>query len=656
VELNEVDLTYVFQTLNIKALDFGGIATGKVFAKDLYNTRQLTTNLDITDFAFIKTVFGHLLLDGSWDDEKQGVKMTGNVVKNDTSAVNIDGMIYPVKEEISILFDSKNADAAFLRKYLNNVVQDFSGQITGPLRLFGDLNHPTVEGTVHVEGGKFKIGFLNTYYTFSDTVRCTPEKIFIQNMALYDEYKNKAVANAYVQHRQFDDFQFAVNLDFNHFMAFNANKTTNPVFFGTVFGHGKATLSGTEELININVSLQNAENSKMTLNFMDAPDVAEYNFIRFINEKDSVPVAAQSKFPAIPDRPDFIEDDPKTEVRLTLSLGITPDATIDVIMNPSTGDKISAYGAGHLDIQYATSSPVKVIGNYKIEKGKYNFSLQQVLIRNFDINEGSSITFRGDPYAAELDLNAAYTVSANLGDLDERLFLLSARNNVPVNCILLLKGPLSHPNISFDMDLPGSTAELTRQVKSYIRTDDMMNRQILYLLILSRFYTSPEYARTDSRQNNDLSFLTSTLSSQLSNLLGSLSDNIQIGTAFHQTYEGAKTSTEVELLLSSTLLNNRLIINGNFGYINNMEYADMPEGNAPNNNIPIVGDLDIEYKLTRSGNIRLKGFNHYNYRNYYSITPEWTQGIGILFRKDFNHFRNLLGRKSEDPEVINEGL
>ncbi|MDR2087299.1 MAG: translocation/assembly module TamB domain-containing protein [Dysgonamonadaceae bacterium] len=646
VELNEVDLTYVFQALNIKALDFGGIATGKALAKDLYHTRQLTTDLDVTDFTFNKTMFGRLLLNGSWDEEKQGIKMTGNVIKNDSSSVNINGMIYPVKEELSILFDSKNADAAFLRKYLHKVVQDFSGQITGPLRLFGELNHPTIEGTVHVENGKFKIKFLNTYYTFSDTVRCTPERIAIRNMALYDEHQNKAIADGYIQHRQLDDFRFAVKLDFDHFMAFNAGKNTNPVFFGTVFGSGKATLNGTEDLVNINVSMQNNDNSKMTLNFMEEPDVAEYNFIHFINEKDSIPAGDQTHLAPVPNRPAFTENNSGTEVRLTLSLGITPGAAIDVIMNPLTGDKISAYGSGHLDIQYGTSTPLKVMGNYKFEKGKYNFSLQQVIIRNFDIGEGSAVTFRGDPYAAELDLNAAYTVSANLGDLDERLFLLSARNNVPVNCILLLKGPLNQPAISFDLDLPGSTSELTRQVKSYIRTDDMMNRQILYLLVLSRFYTSPEYIRSESRLNNDLSFLTSTLSSQLSNLLGSLSDNFQIGTTFHQAYEGERTNTEVELLLSSTLLNNRLIINGNFGYINNMDYYDDSSPGITQNNVPLVGDLDIEYKLTPSGNIRLKGFNHYNYRNYYSITPEWTQGIGILFRKDFNYIRDLLGIKN----------
>jgi hypothetical protein len=52
--------------------------------------------------------------------------------------------------------------------------------------------------------------------------------------------------------------------------------------------------------------------------------------------------------------------------------------------------------------------------------------------------------------------------------------------------------------------------------------------------------------------------------------------------------------------------------------------------------------------LTKSGNIRLKGYNHYNFRNYYSITPEMTQGIGILFRKDFTRWKNLFRKNVTD--------
>jgi len=119
-----------------------------------------------------------------------------------------------------------------------------------------------------------------------------------------------------------------------------------------------------------------------------------------------------------------------------------------------------------------------------------------------------------------------------------------------------------------------------------------------------------------------------------------ISDNIKLGTVFHQSTAGAQTSTEFELLLSSQLLNNRLLVNGNFGYINN------PLINGNQNSVPLVGDFDLEYKLTKSGDIRLKGYNHYNFRNYYSITPEMTQGIGILFRKDFNHWFDFLKKNN----------
>jgi hypothetical protein len=316
-------------------------------------------------------------------------------------------------------------------------------------------------------------------------------------------------------------------------------------------------------------------------------------------------------------------------------------------MDPGTGDKISGTGDGTMQIQYGTKMPLRVFGNYRIDRGSYNFSFQRAIFRNFEIEEGSSITFRGDPFTAALDVKAAYTVSANLGDLDQQLVQqtedtrrLSARDNIPVNCVLLLSGPLEQPAIKFDLELPGATSEIERQVKSYIRTDDMMNRQIIYLLLMGRFYTAPEYVRNDTKYNNDLSLLTSTLLSYISTLL---SDKFRVDTKFHQTYEEGGTNTEMELLLSSTLLNNRLIINGNFGYVRN------PHLNASNSEVPLIGDFDIEYKLTKNGDIRLKGFNRYNYRNYYSRTPEMTQGFGILFRRDFNNVNDLFIRRSRLP-------
>ncbi|MDR1527050.1 MAG: translocation/assembly module TamB domain-containing protein [Dysgonamonadaceae bacterium] len=645
--LNEVDLDYLFQSLNLKNLTLGGIATGYVTANDLLASRQLTTQLDVRNFSFNDVVFGNLDLRGRWDDEQQGVEMKGHIVRDDTTYIDVDGFIYPVREELSILFDAHRGNAAFLRKYMNTIAKDFSGEVTGKVRLFGHWNDPTVEGTVWVDNGSFGIDFLNARYTFSDWVRMTPDEIAIHNMVLQDAYGNKAVATGSVRHHLFSDFRFSANLSYENFLVFNATSRTNPLFYGKAFGTGTATIQGTEELVNIDVSLQNNEKTAITLNLMEQPDIVDYNFINFVTKAQPA-VSAPSKLLPAAAMSALSKSNPKTEIRTNLLINANPEATLELIMDPVTGDKISATGTGTMQIQYSDQTPLRVFGTYRIDRGAYNFSFQQAFFRNFNIEEGSSISFRGDPYTAALDIKAAYTVSANLGDLDQQLVQktetghrLSARDNIPVNCVLLLSGPLEQPAIKFDLELPGVTSEVERQVKSYIRTDDMMNRQMIYLLLMERFYTAPEYARSDVKYNNDLSLLTSTLSSYISTLLGNLTDKFQVGTKFHQTYEDGGTNTEMELLLSSTLLNNRLIINGNFGYINN------PYLNTLEDNIPLIGDFDIEYKLTKTGDIRLKGFNRYNYRNYYSITPAMTQGFGILFRRDFNNRNDLFGKRRQ---------
>jgi len=636
IDLNRMDLNYIFQSLNIPALEFGGQATGFVTAQDIFRTRKMETHLDVTDFSFNSVNFGHLDLTGTWDDENQGVVMRGKVIKNDSTFIDVDGIIYPVKEELSIDFDAKNSDARFLRKYLDKVVQNLTGNLSGHLRLFGDLNNPTVEGDVFAKNCRFGVGYLNTFYTFTDSIKCLPDTIKAHNITIYDEKGNKAIANGFVKHHLFQNFYFSATVAYSNFMIFNATKTLNPMFYGTAFGNGTASLYGTQDVINIDVTAQNTANTQMTLNFMEESDIENYDFIRFVSVKkpNSDPEKAGNKTPL----PIPVTSGDGPEIRFNLLLDITPDATIDMIMDPVGGDKISGYGKGNLQIQYGTKIPLKVLGNYVIEHGKYNFTLQQLFIRNFDIQDGSSVAFRGDPYAADLNIKAVYTVNANLEDLDPQLIAdkRTARNIIPVSCILLLTGPLERPAVAFDLDLPGATDELVRQVKGYIRTDDMMSRQIVYLLVLSRFYTPPENVRDNAANaNSNLSYLTSTLSTQISNMLGLLSNNFRVETIFHQSNTGTQTSTEFELLLSSQLLNNRLIFNGNFGYSNN------PFFNENQNRLPVIGDFDLEYKLNKSGDIRLNGFNHYNYRYFYSITPEMTQGIGILFRKDFNHWKDL---------------
>ena len=90
---------------------------------------------------------------------------------------------------------------------------------------------------------------------------------------------------------------------------------------------------------------------------------------------------------------------------------------------------------------------------------------------------------------------------------------------------------------------------------------------------------------------------------------------------------------EVEGMLEGRLLDNRLLINGNFGYREN-----------PTANKNFIGDFEIQWLLNKTGSISLKAYSKTNDR-YFSKTNLTTQGAGIMLRHDFNNW--LWWRKKE---------
>ena len=177
--------------------------------------------------------------------------------------------------------------------------------------------------------------------------------------------------------------------------------------------------------------------------------------------------------------------------------------------------------------------------------------------------------------------------------------------------------------------MPDESEEVERTVLNAISTDELMNMEILYLLGLGKFYT-PDYVNPEQSSNALSSVISSTLSEQFNNALSSIinNSNWNVGTNL-STGGNGWTDVEFEGMLSGQLLNNRLLINGNFGYREN----SMTQSN-------FIGDFDIEYLLTRDGGLRIKAYNKTNDR-YYTRTTLTTQGIGFVYKKDFMTWREL---------------
>lgn len=515
---------------------------------------------------------------------------------------------------------------------MRSIAQDVRGRASGKVHFYGKFKGLTLDGAVMTDAS-MKFDILNTSFALKDTIRLAPEGITFDNIHIADMEGHQGKLNGYLHYEHFKNIKYQFDIQVNNMLVMNTQESPDFPFYGTVYATGNALLTGNaQDGLDANIAMTTNRNTNFTYSTGTVASATNNQFIKFVDKtprrsiQDSVQLV--SFYEQVQQKIEKKES--QTDIRLNILVDATPDATMKIIMDPVAGDYISGRGSGNIRMEFYNKGDMKMFGNYHIQQGIYKFSLQEVIRKDFIIKEGSTITFNGPPLDATLDIQASYTVpSASLNDLIPDASTIIQQPNVRVNCMMNLNGILLRPTIKLGIELPNERDEVQALVRNYLSTDEQMNMQILYLLGIGKFYMENN---TGERQSSDMmsSVLSSTLSGQLNNMLSQIIDNNNwnIGTNL-STGEKGWTDMEVEGILSGQLLNNRLIINGNFGYRDN-----------PMANTNFVGDFEAEWLLTRSGDVRLKAYNETN-DHYYTKTNLTTQGVGVMYKKDFNKWNEL---------------
>lgn len=306
---------------------------------------------------------------------------------------------------------------------------------------------------------------------------------------------------------------------------------------------------------------------------------------------------------------------------------------MELIFDSRLGDVIKGRGSGTLVFKYDTYEEFKMYGEYTVEEGEYLFTLQNIINKKFDIEPGGTITWGGDPYEAIIDLDAYYGAKASLNDLMPAFDALSENKTrrIPVNCHMMLTENLMNPAIKFDIELPTAPQETQQRARNIINTDDEMNKQIFSLLALNSFVT-PDYLQAANPVKSQTAAIVTTsefLSNQLSHWLSQISNDFDVGVNYRPS--DLLTSREIEVMLSTQIFDDKVSINGNFGY---------REAQAIENSSSFVGDFDMDVKLNSTGNLRLKAYTHSNDQIFYD--SKTTQAVGFIFKEEFNNWEELL--------------
>lgn len=637
VDLKDINMGYVFDIASISDdVNFEGDATGTAYASGVFKKPVMNTRLFIKNFSLNQGRLGDLNIYGEWDNENRGIRLDASIKDISTTPSRVTGIIHPLKPEsgLDLNIEANELNLKFLEHYMKSIANDIKGRATGKVHFYGKFKGLNLDGAVMTDAS-MNFDILNTHFAIKDTILLAPTGLTFNNIHISDMEGHSGRMNGYLHFQHFKNLNYRFEIQANNMLVMNTKESTDMPFYGTVYGTGNALLTGNAiQGLDVNIAMTTNRNSIFTYINGSVASATSNQFIKFVDKtprrtiQDSIQII--SYYEQLQQKRQEAEEEQKTDIRLNILVDATPDATMKIIMDPVAGDYISGKGTGNIRTEFYNKGDVKMFGSYQINQGVYKFSLQEVIRKDFVIKNGSTITFNGAPLDANLDIQASYTVnSASLNDLiPEESSSIIQQPNVKVNCIMNLSGILVRPTIKLGIELPNERDEVQTLVRNYISTEEQMNMQILYLLGIGKFYT--EDARNNQNSNVMSSVLSSTLSGQLNNALSQVfeTNNWNIGTNL-STGDKGWTDMEVEGILSGQLLNNRLLINGNFGYRDN-----------PMANTNFVGDFEAEWLINRSGDIRLKAYNETNDR-YYTKTNLTTQGVGIMYKKDFNKWSDL---------------
>ncbi len=648
LKMNQFDINSISHFLRVKNFDFSGILSGKA---EIYSTLQspiFAADIQIDNTIVNNSYWGNIAGNSSWDAKEQELKLYLNSESENTNEdlFIIGGSYFPTNDSLDVNAYLDNFEIGFLQGFLKKTLDDIDGTASGKLKAVGSIKNPELYGGLKVNDGQFRIDYLSSKFYINDTIYFDNNRFVFDQTTVTDQEKNIAKVSGDITHTNYRNMMVDIVIESNRFLAMNTNIDENEYFYGDIYYGGAITIKSNNKSTTIGSRARTMRGSILTVPLSPISTANKNNFIKYINNNIVEEVEVEESRSAI-----FMkstQEKPKRKLIIDMNFDVTPDATIRLEFNPTTGEVIEAIGQGSLNVKFQQGIPFQLFGDYVINKGKYRFSLEQIFNKNLEINPGSSLQWSGRPGEAIMDIEAQYETNASLYNLMPDAISSSSKNRrVPVNVKLFMKKSLAKPDITFDIELPNTDRETQQSVSNIINNDEEMSRQVLSLMIMNSFYT-PEYYTGSAQSGAQLSnaaavTVSEFLSNQLSKWMSQISDKFDLGVSYHPEQEiigEGYTPDEVGVIISTQFFNDRLTVNGNVGYQNYNETTK-----PPNVNSNFVGEFDVELKLNES--LKLKAYSHQNDDIFYE-NSNMKYGAGVAYEKSYVNLRDWLSSTLEE--------
>lgn len=590
-----------------------GEVNGTVGLRALSGKAIVSSALKIDSLDFNQHFIGNLNFLADYNNETQLATLNMDVLNKNAKTLDIRGTYDadPAHNNLDLDVNLDQSPLIILEPLIKNLVSNVTGSISSNLKVTGHPSKPKVDGTVSLNNADLTVNYLKTRYRINQKLAVHNTIIDVNDLRLTDINNNEALANGTVDLRNINTPTINVTLVTNKFMALNTTAKDNSAYYGTAYGTGIFSFDGPTDNMNINIDAKTEAGTVFNIPLNTTEQIGDTDFIVFVGQDTSKLNSKPNNF---------------NGVKMNFSLAIDEDSQANIFT--SLG-RLSGRGKGDLNLSISTLGDFEMFGDYLISQGKFEFTAQDYINKVFDINQGGSIRWTGDPMAAVINLKASYGARTSLSPLYTAAGRPANESRVQAEAIMNLSGNLLKPDIGFDLNFP-TDSYVKDELQSYLSDVNNVNQQALSLIVRRSF--APGNGTDNIRTQ-----LNSTVVSAGTEIAFNQLNNI-ITQSLNLNFVDFNIRSLNEASASIRLLNNRLILSGG-----------VTDRRASITDFDVIGgdvasDFEAQYLIKKDGSFVLRASNKLSNRNFLNPSQEYITAFGLVYRKDFDNFGEFLSQ------------
>ena len=642
LRLERFDIS-ILNSIVDKDLGIAGAATGRARlisspASSSFSDRGILLGFVCDSASFAGTPIGTFRLGSEWNESMRRFDILARNELYGKQTFGLSGNYTPSKKSISVTAGFDRFDISYIRPFTESIFSDIAGHISGEISLSGPLNDLKLSSKdAVIDDSEIRIAYTNVPYNATGGFHIDDEGVHFDSIGIRDRHGNTGSVTGGIALNGFKDIRFDTRINVSEMECLNLEEGHNPTFYGNISASGNLHLTGRTSSMRMDIDASTTGSGQLHIPLSGTANAVTSDLLTFKEEEKEVYVDPYEEMIRKMNRT------AKTSSALAInaSIAATPGVEAFIEIDKASGNVLRGRGAGQIDLEMEDDN-FNIYGDYTLTAGSYRFVAQGLAYRDFTIQDGSSVKFNGDIMQSTLDIDAVYRTKTSLSTLIADTSSVATRRTV--ECGINISDQIRNPRLSFSINIPDIDPTVKSRVESALSTEDKVQKQFLALMVFNNFLPDEQ-----SGIVNNASVLYSTVTdimySQLNNILQKLDIPFDLGLNYQANDKGQDF---FDVAVSTQLFNNRVVVNGNIG---NRQYSSSGTSNSD-----VVGDLDIEIKLDRTGLFRLNIFSHSSdqYTNY--LDNSQRNGVGIAYQQEFNTFKEFfrklfMGRKKRKAEA-----